>query len=75
MALQDCVEYVCVCVYTYIHHIFIHSFVDGHLDCFHVPSIVSSAAMNIIFINMHILLYLMEFHQEIEVVLNEFFWK
>ena len=66
---------VFVCVCTYIHHIFIHSFVDGHLDCFHVPTIVSSAAMNIIFINMHILLYLMEFHQENEVVLNELFWK
>ena len=64
---------MCVWVYTYIHHTFIHSFVDGHLDCFHVLTIVSSAAMNIIFINMHVLLYLMEFHQEIEVVLNELF--
>ena len=42
-------EYMCVWVYTYIHHTFIHSFVDGHLDCFHVLTIVSSAAMNISF--------------------------
>ena len=43
---------ICVCVYTYIymytHNIFfIHSFVDGHLDCFHVFAIVKSASINI----------------------------
>ena len=32
-----------VCVY----HIFIHSFVVGHLGCFRVLVIVNSAAMNI----------------------------
>ena len=32
-------------VYMY-HIIFIHSSVDGNLDCFHVSAIVSSAAMN-----------------------------
>ena len=33
---------------VYIYHIFfIHLSLDGHLGCFHVPAIVTSAAMNI----------------------------
>ena len=33
---------------VHIHHnFFIHSSVDGHLDCFHVLIIVNSAAVNI----------------------------
>ena len=33
-------------VYMY-HSFFIHSSVDGHLACFHVPAILNSATMNI----------------------------
>jgi len=33
-------------VYIYIYHIIIHSSADGHLGCFHVLAIVTSATMD-----------------------------
>ena len=38
---------VCIRVYIYMHHIFIHSSVDGHWVCLHVLGIVNSVSMNI----------------------------
>ena len=34
-------------LYIYMYHIFIHSFVDGHLGCFYVLAIVNSTSVNI----------------------------
>ena len=43
---------MCVCVYIYVytyvcHILFIHSFVDRNLGCFHILAILSNAAMDI----------------------------
>ena len=35
------------CIVYMYHNFFIHSFIDGHLGCFHVLAIVYSAAWNL----------------------------
>ena len=39
--------YVCMCVYIYGHNFYIHSSVNGYLDCFHFLTMVKCVAMNI----------------------------
>ena len=46
------------------HIFFIHSSVDGHLGCFHVLAIVSSAAMNI---RVHVSFRIIEFSSFLDI--------
>ena len=42
--------YICICIYMCLclcEYIFIHSSVDGHLDCIQILAILNSAAINI----------------------------
>ena len=49
---------VCVCVRTRISHILIHSSLDGHLGCFHVPATVTNAEVNTNFFKLEFSLFL-----------------
>ena len=41
MAKLNSIVYACVCVYTCIPHVFIHSLVSDHFDCFQVLAVVN----------------------------------
>ena len=43
--------YIYTHIYTHTHHILIHSYINGHLGCFHILATVNNAAVNI---EMHI---------------------
>ena len=38
---------MCIYIYTDYIYIFIHSFLDGHLDCLHILVIVNNADVNV----------------------------
>ena len=64
--------YIYIYINVYTPHLFIHSSISGHLLCFHVLAIVSSAAVNI---EVHVYFRIMEWDYWITKQLYILFFK